>query len=54
MCAVIVRRAGLPCMLMTLTLSVCHAWENPMLMLRSVGLIALIARVSALPLCAHR
>ncbi len=29
--AVIVRRAGSPCMRMTLTLSVCHAWGNPML-----------------------
>ncbi len=26
--AVIVRRAGIPCALMTLTLSVCHAWGN--------------------------
>ncbi len=39
--AVIVRRAGLPCTRMTLTLSVYHAWENPTLMLCSAGLIAL-------------
>ncbi len=42
--------AGLPCTLMTLTLSVCHAWGNPTLTLRSAGLTSLIARV--LPLCA--
>ncbi len=50
--AVIVRCSGLPCMLMTLTLSVCHAWGNPTLMLRSAELTALIARVSVLPLFA--
>ncbi len=36
-CAVIVRRAGLPCTLMTITLMACHAWGNPKLMLRSAG-----------------
>ncbi len=39
--AVIVRRAGLPCMLMTLTLRACHAWGNPTLMLCSTGITAL-------------
>ncbi len=47
-CAVIVRHAGLPCKRMTLTLSVCHAWGNTTLTLRSAGLTALIARVSVL------
>ncbi len=51
--AVIVRRAGIPCTLMTLTLSVCHAWGNPTLTLRSAGLIACTASVSVLPLCAR-
>ncbi len=36
-CAVIVRRAGLPCTLMTITLMACHTWGNPKLMLRSAG-----------------
>ncbi len=40
--AVIVRRAGIPCTLMTLTLSVCHAWEN-----------ARTASASVLPFCAR-
>ncbi len=40
---VIVRRAGLPCTLMTLTPSVCHAWGNPTLTLCSSGLTALTA-----------
>ncbi len=35
--AIIVRRAGIICTLMTLTLSVCHTWGNPTLMLRSAG-----------------
>ncbi len=39
-------------MLMTLTLSVCHAWGNPMLTLCLAGLTALIARDSVSPLCA--
>ncbi len=48
--AVIVRRAGIPCTLMTLTLNMCHAWGNPTLMLRSAGLITRTASVSILPL----
>ncbi len=40
---VIVRRAGLPCTLMTFTPSVCHAWGNPTLTLCSSGLTALTA-----------
>ncbi len=39
--AVIVRCAGIPCTLMTLTLSVCHTWGNPTL--RSAGLNACTA-----------
>ncbi len=39
-CAFIVRRAGIPCTLMTITPSMFHAWGNPKLMLRSAGLIA--------------
>ncbi len=35
--AVIVRRAWIPCTLMTLALSVCQAWGNPTLTLRSAG-----------------
>ncbi len=35
--AVIVRCAGPPCMWMTLTLSVCHAWGNPTLTPPSAG-----------------
>ncbi len=42
--AIIVRRACLHCMQMTLTLIVCHAWGNPTLMLRSARLTALTAR----------
>ncbi len=38
---VIGRHAGLPCTLTTVTLSVSHAWGNPMLTLRSAGLTAL-------------
>ncbi len=38
---------------MTLTLSACHAWGNPTLMLHSAGLIALTARVSVWLLCAQ-
>ncbi len=52
--AVIVRCSGLPCIMMTLTLSVCPAWGNPTLMLRSAELTAPIARVSVLPLFALR
>ncbi len=36
-CTVIVRRAGLPWTLMTLTLRACHAWGNPTLTLCSAG-----------------
>ncbi len=46
--AVIVRCAGIPCTLMTLTLSVCHAWGNPTVMLRSAGRIARIVSVFSL------
>ncbi len=38
-------------MLMTVTLSVCHAWGIPTLSLGSAGLTALTTRVSVSPLC---
>ncbi len=46
--AVIVRRVGIPCTLMSLTLSVCHAWGNPTLTLCSVGLITRTASIFSL------
>ncbi len=52
-CAVIVRRAGLPCTPMTVMLNVCHAWGNPTLTLCSAGLTALTTRVSVSTLCAR-
>ncbi len=51
--AVIVRHAGILCMLMRLMLSVYHAWGNPTLTLRSARLNARTASALVLPLCAH-
>ncbi len=46
--ALLQMHAGIPCTLMTLTLSVCHAWGNPTLTLHSAGLNATTASVSVL------
>lgn len=50
---VIAASAGIPCMLMTATVSVFPAWGNSMRNLRSLTRNAPIVRAWVLPLCAH-